>query len=122
MPRALGEFEQLILLALLDVSADDAYGVPLRESIERRTARRVTMGALYTALDRLQSRGLVSSRLGAPTPERGGRPKRFYRLEPEGARALAESIRVLSEMSKGLMQRLDVELAAAPSARTRRGR
>ena len=71
MPRALGEFEQLILLALLDVSADDAYGVPLRDSIERRTARRVTMGALYTALDRLQARGLVSSRLGAPTPERG---------------------------------------------------
>src|SRR3954470_8314991 len=108
MPRTLGEFEQLILLAILDVGEEDAYGVPLRDSIERRTARRVAMGALYTALDRLQARGYVSSRLGPPTAERGGRPKRFYRLEPAGAGALADSLRVLREMSQGLMQRLDV--------------
>src|SRR6185503_12691826 len=117
MPRALGEFEQLILLALLDVSEDDAYGVPLRDSIERRTSRRVAMGALYTALDRLQARGLVSSRLGAPTAERGGRPKRFYRLEPAGARALADAIRVLHDMSQGLLQRLDLTPASGTSPR-----
>jgi DNA-binding PadR family transcriptional regulator len=120
MPRALGEFEQLILLALLDVKEDDAYGVPLRDSIERRTSRRVAMGALYTALDRLQARGCVSSRLGAPTAERGGRPKRFYRLEPAGARALSDSIRVLRDMSQGLLQRLDVELATGAAPRPRR--
>jgi PadR family transcriptional regulator PadR len=108
MPRTLGEFEQLVLLALLDVDPKEAYGVPLRESIERRTSRRVTMGALYTALDRLQVRGLVSSKLGAPTAERGGRPKRFYRLEPAGSAALADSIRVLRDMSQGLLHRLDL--------------
>jgi PadR family transcriptional regulator, regulatory protein PadR len=121
MPRTLGEFEQLILLALLDVADEDAYGVPLRDSIERRTSRRVAMGALYTALDRLQARHYVSSRLGSPTAERGGRPKRYYRLEPAGAKALADSLRVLRDMSNGLQQRLDLAVAGSPP-RARRGR
>src|SRR5262245_14838028 len=122
MRRSLGEFEQLVLLALVDVSEDEAYGVPIRDSIERRTSRRVAMGALYTALERLQSRGFVSSRLGAATAARGGRPKRFYKLQPAGARALAESIRVLRDMSNGLLQRLDPELATGAAARPRRAR
>ena len=119
MRRSLGEFEQLILLALVDVPADEAYGVPLRESIERRTSRRPAMGALYTALDRLEARGFVSSRLGPATAERGGRPKRFYRLQPAGARALADSIRVLHNMSQGLLDRLDPELATGATTPSR---
>ena len=122
MPRALGEFEQLILLALVDLDEDDAYGVPIRGSIERRTGRRVSIGAVYTALDRLTSRGLVSSRIGAPTAERGGRRKRLYRLEPAGARTLAASIRVLQDMSRGLLRRLDVVVASDGSTAARGGK
>ena len=108
--RALGEFEQLILLALLDLAEADAYGVPIRDSIERRTSRRVSTGAVYTALDRLSKRGLVSSRLGEPTAERGGRRKRFYRLQPAGIRALDQSVRVFADMSRGLLHRLALQL------------
>ena len=89
MTRGLGEFEHLILLALLHLEEEQAYGVPIRDVIERRTGRRISAGAIYTALDRLSARGLVSSRLGEPTAERGGRRKRLYRLEPAGARAVA---------------------------------
>jgi len=106
MARGLGEFEQLILLALVDLAETDAYGVPIRESIERRTGRRISTGAVYTALDRLSQRGLVSSRLGEPTAERGGRRKRHYRIEPPGLRALEQSVRVLADMSRGLLHRL----------------
>jgi PadR family transcriptional regulator len=108
--RALGEFEQLILLALLDLAEEDAYGVPIRDSIERRTSRQVSTGAVYTALDRLSKRGLVSSRLGEPTAERGGRRKRFYRLQPAGIRALDQSVRVFADMSRGLLHRLALQL------------
>jgi len=122
MPRALGEFEQLILLALLDLGEDEAYGVPIRESIEQRTGRRVSIGAVYTALDRLSSRGLVSSEVAPPTAERGGRRKRLYRLEPAGARTLAASIRVLQDMSRGLLRRLELEVAGDGSTSRRTGR
>jgi PadR family transcriptional regulator, regulatory protein PadR len=122
MRRSLGEFEQLILLALVDVGEDQAYGVPIRESIERRTARRPAMGAVYTALDRLEARGFVSSRLGPATAERGGRAKRFYRLLPAGSRALADSIRVLRDMSNGLLHRLDPQLANGTATPSRRAK
>jgi DNA-binding PadR family transcriptional regulator len=111
MPRGLGEFEHLILLALLDLEEDQAYGVPIRDVIERRTGRRVSAGAIYTALDRLSARGLVSSQLGEPTAERGGRRKRLYKLEPVGEQALSQSLRVLADMSRGLLHRLDPRLA-----------
>ena len=74
--RHLGEFEQLLLFALLRLDGD-AYGVTIRQSIESRTRRSVPLGQVYTVLQRLESRGLVSSRVGDPTPERGGRRKRF---------------------------------------------
>jgi DNA-binding PadR family transcriptional regulator len=114
MNRRLGEFEQLILLALLDLRGTEAHGVPIRESIERRTRRRVSAGAVYTALERLTERGYVSSRLGEPTAARGGRSKRCYSLEPSGARALAQSISVIAHMSRGLLQHLDLERAGDP--------
>ena len=110
--RGLGEFEQLILLALVALPQEQAYGVPIREKIEQRTGKAVSTGAVYTALERLASRGLITSELGEPTSERGGRRKRLYRLEYEGARLLAESLRTITDMSRGLMDQLEVQLAA----------
>lgn len=103
----------LILFAVLDLERDGAYGVPIRDTIEARTGRPVSTGAVYTALDRLSERGLVSSEVGEPTAERGGRRKRLYRLEPAGARALSESVRTMEAMSRGLMPRLQARLAGA---------
>jgi DNA-binding PadR family transcriptional regulator len=97
----LGEFEQLLLLALVRLK-DDAYGLRIREVIEARTGRTVSPGAVYTALDRLERRDLVSSRLGDPTPQRGGKRKRYYRLEPAGAQLLRESQDALARMARGL--------------------
>jgi DNA-binding PadR family transcriptional regulator len=106
MGRALGEFEQLILFALLDLG-EDAYGASIGRSIEARTGREVSPGAVYTALDRLATRGLVSSRVGEPTPERGGRRRKYYDIEPEGALELSRSMDVLRAMSDGLIPKLE---------------
>ena len=86
----LGEFEQIVLLAVLRLG-DNAYGVPIRREIEKRAGRRVTIGALYGTLARLERKGYVTSWSGDPSPERGGRAKRCYRLEALGERALQES-------------------------------
>jgi DNA-binding PadR family transcriptional regulator len=87
----LGSFEQIILTALLLVS-DNAYGVTIREKAEALShPKKVSIGAVYVTLDRLEDKGLVSSWLSDPTPERGGRAKRCYRLEPSGRRALEEA-------------------------------
>lgn len=101
----LGEFEQLVLLAILHVR-NDAYAVPIRRAIEERTGRDVARGALYTALERLDSKGLVRSRLGESTPQRGGRPKRFFRLTAEGRAALRRSHDTLASMWRGLESEL----------------
>lgn len=106
MRTYLGEFEQLLLFALLHLK-DDAYGVRIREAIEARTGRLVSPGAVYTALDRLERRGLVVSRLGDPTAQRGGKRKRYYRLEPAGAALLRESQYALRRMARGLKPELD---------------
>ena len=92
MPRGefLGEFEQMLLLAVVRMK-DTAYGMVIRDEIEDRTGREISIGSVYSALDRLERRGLVGSRLGEPSPERGGRAKRFYQLEPSGVIALEES-------------------------------
>ncbi len=105
MSTHLGEFEQLLLFALLRLG-DDAHGVGIRQEIEKRTGREVSAGAVYTAMDRLETRGFVSSRMGEPTAERGGRRKKHYRLEPAGAAALRKSYAALSEMAKGLGAKL----------------
>jgi len=119
MPRSLGEFEQLVLLALVALPPGDCYGVPIRELIERRTGRTFSAGAIYTALERLTVRGLVGSELGEPTAERGGRRKRMYWLEPAGARELARSVRTLQGMSDGLLPQLEL-LVAGSSPHSRR--
>jgi PadR family transcriptional regulator PadR len=97
----LGEFEQIVLLALLRLG-EHAYGVPIRHEIEQRTKRTVTVGALYSTLDRLEAKGYVSSRFADPTAERGGRSKRFFRIEPLGLRAVKRSQNALSVMLEGL--------------------
>jgi DNA-binding PadR family transcriptional regulator len=115
--RALGEFEQLILFSLLALPADECYGVPIRELIERRTGRSPSAGAVYTALERLAARGLVASTLGEPTAERGGRRKRMYRLESAGARELARSVQTLQVMSEGLLPQLELRVAGSRGKR-----
>ena len=97
----LGEFEQIVLLAILRL-ADDAYGVPIRREIERRTGRGLTVGALYRTLDRLEEKGYVSSAFSDPMPERGGRSKRYFKVKPPGLRALRASREALAAMWEGL--------------------
>jgi PadR family transcriptional regulator PadR len=97
----LGEFEQIVLLALIRLG-DNAYGVPIRQHIETRTKRSVSIGALYRALDRMEEKGLVKSWFGEPTPERGGRAKRYFRAEPLGLRALERTRHALAVMWEGL--------------------
>ena len=97
----LGEFEILLLLALLQAK-EEVYGVQLRAVIEERTGRTVSPGAIYTALDRLERRNLVSSRLGDPTEQRGGKRKRYYRIESAGATLLRQSQRALARMARGV--------------------
>lgn len=102
--ETLGEFEQSVLLAIAHLSQarEDVYGVPIRQVIETRTERSVPVGALYTALDRLERKGFVASRMSDPTPERGGRSKRHFVLKPAGATALERSREYLARMWQGL--------------------
>jgi DNA-binding PadR family transcriptional regulator len=97
----LGEFEQLILLAILRLG-DRAYGVTIRTEISERAGRTVAPGALYTALDRLEDKGLVKARVGEPTPQRGGRAKRFFTVTASGARALARAQYAFQRLLEGL--------------------
>jgi DNA-binding PadR family transcriptional regulator len=101
----LGEFEQLILLALFRLGPD-AYGATVRREIEERAGREVSISAVYTTLERLERKGLVRSRIGAPTPERGGRRRRHFELLPLGARSLRDAYRALTGMTAGIERRL----------------
>jgi PadR family transcriptional regulator PadR len=85
--RDLGRFDHLLLLAVIRLG-DEAYGMTIRRELAARTGRDVASGAIYTALARLETRGYVRSRLGEPTPERGGRAKRFYRVLAAGEKAI----------------------------------
>jgi PadR family transcriptional regulator len=98
---ALGEFEQVVLLATLRLG-DDAYGVTIRREIAQCTEREPAPGALYTTLDRLEEKGLVSSAYGDPTPERGGRAKRYFIVTASGVRAVARAQRAYQRLLKGL--------------------
>jgi DNA-binding PadR family transcriptional regulator len=98
---SLGEFEQIVLLAVLRLQ-DTAYGVSIRREIAKRTGRDPAAGALYTTLDRMEQKGLVKSRMGDPTPERGGRAKRYYRITVSGSAAIARAQRAYQRMLEGL--------------------
>jgi DNA-binding PadR family transcriptional regulator len=86
----LGDMEHLVLLAILRLGPD-AYGIPVLDEVCARIGREVSRATVYVALKRLEQKGLVSSKLGESTPERGGRAKRYYRMKPAGLRALRES-------------------------------
>lgn len=101
----LGEFEQLILFSLVELG-DDTHGVAIRETIESRTGRLASAGAIYTALRRLSERGLVTSSVGKPVEGKAGRPRKFYTLRPEGAKALQGSFSTMQAMSGGLVDKL----------------
>jgi DNA-binding PadR family transcriptional regulator len=96
-----GDFEQLVLLAVLRLG-DAAYAVPIRAEIEARTGRAPTRGAVYVTLERLEEKGYLDSRLGEPVAERGGRPRRYYRVRPSGVRALEGAWLALRRMWQGL--------------------
>ena len=96
-----GEFEQLVLFALVRL-AKTAYGVTIRQEIESRAKRHVSAGAVYTALERMEEKGYVSSWLGEPTRQRGGKRKKFYKLEPMGAKALGSAYAAIQAMAEGI--------------------
>jgi PadR family transcriptional regulator len=98
---ALGEFEQVVLLSILRLG-DDAYAVSVRDEIARCTGREVSRGSIYITLDRLETKGYLKSRLADPTPERGGRAKRYYALRPRAIEALRDSRRALVALWRGL--------------------
>jgi DNA-binding PadR family transcriptional regulator len=97
----LGEFEQLILLAILRLG-DGAYGVTIRAELADRAGRTIAPGALYTALERLEAKGLVRSRMGDPTPQRGGRAKRYVTVTASGMQALARAVQAYERLLDGL--------------------
>ena len=86
----LGDMEHLVLLAILRLGPD-AYGIPILDEVSARSGREVSRATVYVALKRLEQKGLVTSRLGESTPERGGRAKRFFKIKPSGLKALRES-------------------------------
>lgn len=98
--KLLTDFELMILLATLRV--EDAYGVPIAREIEATAGRSVVLGAVYAALDRLEERGLVTSTVGDPTPERGGRARRHFRVTARGLRALKDTQRALVALWAGI--------------------
>src|SRR3989441_6226075 len=99
--EALGNFELMVLLAILRVG-EDAYGVPIARELEESSGKDVLLGSVYAALDRLEGKGLVSSRVGDPTPERGGRAKKYVKVTAKGLREIRETQRTLVRLWRGL--------------------
>ena len=107
-PKAapLGDFEQLVLLGVLRLH-DDAYGAAIRQEIHARSGRDVSINAVYTTLDRLEAKGLLRSWVGEPTPQRGGRRRKFYALSPAGITAMRQAYHAFRSMADGLEGRLE---------------
>ena len=97
----LGEFEQMVLLAILRLG-ETAYAVPIRDEIAQRAARSVARGALYTTLERLEAEGFLASRMSDPTPERGGRSRRYFEVTGAGVQSLRQSHAAVHSLSEGL--------------------
>lgn len=106
MTGAMGEFEQLVMLAILRLK-DKAYGVEIRRAVSERTGRDVAAGAVYTTLGRLESRGFVTSRVGETAPARTGQRRKYYRVEPAGAAAVHRSYTAIRDMAFGLVSELE---------------
>ncbi len=99
--EVLGNFELMVMLALIRLG-DEAYGVPISKIIEESTSREVLMGSVYAALERLEGKGFVSSEVGEPTPERGGRAKRYFRITENGLRQVRETRGALIKLWHGI--------------------
>jgi PadR family transcriptional regulator PadR len=102
-PSYLGEFELLVMLAVIRLG-EDAYGVPISREIEQQTGRDVAFGTVYATLERLQRKGLVRSDLGDPTPERGGRAKRYFQVTTTGLRTVRKTKQTLLRLWQGLRE------------------
>jgi DNA-binding PadR family transcriptional regulator len=101
----LGEFEQVVLLSILRL-AEEAYAVTIRDELVACTGRNVSRGSIYITLDRLETKGYLKSWFGDPTPERGGRAKRYYALRPRAIEALRENRRALVSLWRGIEEKL----------------
>ena len=97
----LGEMELMVLLAVVRLG-DDAYGVPISKELLNLAGREVALGSIYAALDRIEQKGFVTSVLGDPTPERGGRAKRYFQVTPAGVRALRTTRTALTNLWSGI--------------------
>jgi DNA-binding PadR family transcriptional regulator len=103
----LGDFEQIVLLGVARLELQEsAYGAAIREEIHARSGRDVSINAVYTTLDRLETKGFLKSWVGEPTPQRGGRRRKFYALRPAGVAALRQAYRAFTAMADGLESRL----------------
>jgi DNA-binding PadR family transcriptional regulator len=100
----LSRMEEILLLVICDLGAE-AYGVPIRERAQRVVGRRLSLGAVYVPLERLVERGLLTAAAGEPTPVRGGRRKRYYRVTPRGLRALRATRRMTERAWSALSER-----------------
>ena len=100
-PDPLGEFETLVLMAVVRLGSE-AYGMRIHHELESTARRRCSLGALYTTLDRLEVKGYVASQVGEPTPERGGRAKKYFQIKAHGERALKESYAATRRMAEGI--------------------
>src|SRR5437762_3024269 len=107
-PGPLGDFEQLVLFGVMRLE-DGAYGAAIRQEIHARSGRDVSINAVYTTLDRLESKGLLKSWTGEPTAQRGGRRRKFYALRPAGMAALRQAYQAFSGMADGLEGRLETK-------------
>jgi DNA-binding PadR family transcriptional regulator len=103
----LGEFELMLLLAVIRLG-EEAYGVPVACELEQYRGRIVSVGSVYAALERLEAKGLITSSLGDPTPERGGKAKRYFRITKDGLRKAHETRRVLTRLWRTILD-LDLE-------------
>lgn len=96
-----GEFEQIVLMAVMRVG-DDAYGVPIHAEIRKRTGRDPSLAAVYKTLERLERKGFLTTRVGEPTPERGGRRKQYYAVSSAGRKELRRAMSAIRKMASGL--------------------
>ena len=105
-----GDFEQLVLLGVRRLELQESsYGAAIRQEIHARSGRDVSINAVYTTLDRLETKGLLKSWVGDPTPQRGGRRRKFYALRPAGVSALRLAYHTFSAMTEGLHEWLEAK-------------
>ena len=97
----LADFELMVILTLIYLG-EDAYGVPISRELERRLKREVSVAGVYAALERLEAKGLIASSLGDPTPERGGKAKRYFRVTKQGLQEVHATRQVLTKLWRGL--------------------